>query len=164
MGINIRITVKVPETVFESKFIVDNIARAQREKTAPKLTQLFGKTVVGWRNAPEFSRKQKISTNFISMSVFPSGLGAEQYTLVNEGAQPHIIAPRRAGLLRFQTGYRPSTKPRFIGSRAFTRSGRFIGARIVSHPGFEARKFDEAIAEEHLPEFVQDMQNAIKVK
>lgn len=116
----------------------------------------------GWENAPDFSATVYDSTNSIICHVFPSGNGTANYELVNNGAPPHTITPRRRGMLRFQTGYRASTSPRVISSRANARFGNVISTPVVHHPGFEARAFDETIALDYYDTFAEDMQDAIK--
>lgn len=162
MPIKIKMRVRVPKELLSSAKVVDEIARAQRQQTAPELKKLFKQTVDGWKTPPDFSQTQAIGPNRISISVFTSGPNAGKYALVNEGSPPHIIRPRRGGMLRFQTGYRAGTRPRMLSSRAYQRFGNYISTGIVHHPGFDARKFDETVAEEHGPQFEKDMQDAIK--
>lgn len=160
---SIRITVKVPEIVLDSRFVVTRIKQAMRSKTGPDLQKEFKKTVEGWDSSPEFRATVYERSNSIHTHVFPSGPGTTQYARVNAGSPAHIITPRRGGMLRFQTGYRPATSPRVISSRAKARFGNVISTPIVRHPGFEAREFDVIIAEQYYETFVDDMQEAINV-
>lgn len=160
---SIRITVTVPAIVLNSSFVRDQIMRKMRQKTGPDLRREFKETVEGWTSAPDFSQTVFMNQDGIITHVFPSGNGTAKYELVNAGSPPHIITPRRRGMLRFQTGYRAATRPRVIGSRAKARSGNFISTPIVRHPGFEARAFDQTIAEEYADTFAEDMQDAIKM-
>jgi hypothetical protein len=153
----------VPEIILDSSSIRSEIKSKMRSKTGPEIRDEFEKTVEGWDNAPNFNVTVYDSVNSIITHVFPSGAGTTQYERVNEGAPPHRITPRRRGMLRFQTGYRPATSPRVIGSRAKSRFGNFISTPSVNHPGFEARKFDETIAEAYADTFAEDMQEAIRV-
>lgn len=159
--INIRITVTVPKEILNVNSIREKIAQAQRNHTGPELRREFGKTVSGWDSKPGFSQKQHVGSDAVSITVYPSGAGANIYELVNNGASPHIITPRQGGMLRFQTGYRAATRPRVISSRSKARFGRIISTPIVRHPGFEARAFDEEIAEQYAGTFADDMQDAI---
>lgn len=159
---SIQINVTVPKSIFDSQAAIQRIAAAQRSKTAPKLKRLFKETTEGWNHQPNWSQQQTIGRDFIAMKVWPSGEHAEQYRLVNNGAPSHMIAPRRARVLRFQTGYRAGTRPRVLRSRAYQRFGRYISTSLVNHPGFEAREFDRLVAETHEPEFWNDMQDAFR--
>jgi hypothetical protein len=69
------------------------------------------------------------------------------YAWVNDGTDPHPIMAKRAPMLRFQVGYTPKTMVGQIMSRAGGSSGSFAMAKVVQHPGTEARGFDKAIAE-----------------
>jgi hypothetical protein len=158
----IRISIKIPSSVFSTAGLVAAIEQAMKDKTAPHLKDLFGKTVQGWQNPPQWGEEQQTTQDRISMKVYATGNNADQYGLVNFGSPPHSIYPKNpGGFLRFQPGYRPSTSPGSLNSRAFLRSGSFISAQSVAHPGFEARRFDETVAKEYEPMFQKDMQDAI---
>lgn len=162
MAIGIEISVTAPKEIFNSQVAIERIAAAQRLKTAPKLKALFKETTEGWEHKPDWSERQSIGRDYISMTVFVSGEHAEQYRIVNNGAPAHIITPRSARMLRFRTGYVAGTRPRSLTSRAKQRFGNYISTRSVNHPGLEARQFDEVVAETHEPEFRQDMQDAFR--
>ena len=136
-----------------------------QRKTAPDLQRMFKSTVSGWSDPPNFLQKFRDAPGYVSTTVWPSrsNKAGKTYALVNEGSGPHTIRPRRARMLRFQPGYRAGTMPRVLSSRSFSRFGNFISAQQVNHPGFEAREFDDTIAEEYAPTFAADMQDAIRV-
>lgn len=161
MAISVQVIVKAPEVLLNSEVVRLKLEQAMRKKTAPDLQKQFKKTVTGWKHPPDFSQKFINQTNYISVTVWASGTNAEQYALVNYGSPPHDITPRRGGLLRFQPGYRSATRPKMLSSRAPQRSGAFVSTFSVKHPGFEAREFDIAVAEEIAQRFVEDMQDAI---
>lgn len=143
--------------------MTDAIVQAMKDKTAPRLKELFEKTVQGWKTPPAWDQEQETTSEKISMRVFASGSNADQYALVNYGSPPHPIYPKnQGGFLRFQPGYRSSTSPGSLNSRAFVRSGNFISSRgVPMHPGFQPRGFDKSVAKEYEPQFQKDMQDAI---
>lgn len=157
MPLSIRINVKVPELVLDSKLIRDAIQRKMERKTKPDLLKEFRKTVDGWENAPRFQSEVEHVVNLLTR-VFTE---SERYFYVNNGAPAHIITPKGGGLLRFQTGYRAATSPKVISSRKPQRFGPQIVSRVVHHPGIEPRLFDETIAEAYEDIFVHDIQDAI---
>lgn len=162
MGVSVHITVTAPETLLNEATILENIKRTLRNKTAPDLRKQFDKTVTGWKNAPNFSQRFKFQRDYLSVTVWASGPNKKQYAIVTRGSPAHTIRPkRRGGLLRFQPGYRAATRPKVLSSRAPIRSGDFVASREVHHPGFEAREFDVAVAEEIAPRFAEDVQDAI---
>ncbi len=163
MSVNIRISVTVPDSVLRSEFIRDQIMAKMQSKTAPDIKRLFGQTVNGWANKPDWSQRFTNSVDEVSTEVWPSGQHAAQYSIVNQGSPAHVIRPRNRGMLRFQVGYRRSTTPRVLSSRANSRYGDVVSSGMVRHPGFEARDFDAAIRDEYAPTFAEDMQEAIKV-
>jgi hypothetical protein len=163
MAIRIQIKVTVPKEIFNSAKAIQAIAEAQRKQTAPDLKQLFAETVQGWNNPPIWGQHQTITRNKISIAVYPTGDNAQQYEWVNNGTRAHDIFPRNAGgMLRFRTGYTPSTRPRILSSRPFNRFGPYMSWAMVHHPGIrDPRAFDETIAEQYADQFEQDMQDAI---
>jgi hypothetical protein len=158
----IEITVTVPKEIVSIEKVRQAIIDAQNRKTKQALTDLFKQTVQGWKTPPQFAAKRIDTTSQLGIRVYPTGQNTEQYGIVNAGSPSHIIRPRKAKMLRFQTGYRAGTKPRVLSSKAYERSGGFISTGLVHHPGFEAREFTQTIAKEHEPDFKKDMQEAIK--
>lgn len=157
----IEITVTVPSSIMNAQRVVDEIRRTQDTVTALRLTQYFRQTVEGWKTPPGFAQQREDTSDQLGVKVYPIGGEAEKYALINAGARPHFIRPRRTNFLRFQTGYRAGTAPRVLRSRAYSRFGPMVGAAEVRHPGFEAREFTQTIADTHEPEFNKDMQDAI---
>lgn len=164
MPINISLKAIVPKdmSVFDGNAYVGRLVRKQLSETIPALELVFRQTVDGWEHKPQFKGQQKITRNSITMSVSASGPHADQYALVNSGSPPHQIRAGRLGFLLFRPGYRASTRPRMLSSRAKQRFGNYIFPRVVNHPGFEAREFDETIAEIFEPVFAADMAEAMK--
>jgi len=158
MSISISVKVTVPQSILNDKAMRAEIENALRGRTGPDLLRNFKKTTEGWTHQPTFTQKMSSRPDSISVSVSTTD---RQYGIVNAGSPPHTITPRAGGMLRFQPGYRAATSPRMIGSSPKQRSGATVAARRVSHPGFTAREFDEAIAEEITPRFTQDVQDAI---
>lgn len=159
---DIRISIKLPDpSKFSSQRFIDAIEKAQQDKIVPALKNLFRQTVEGWQNPPEFMSEKIRTPNSIGVRVFAGGPNAEKYALVVKGSPRHPIYPKNRGLLYFRPGYVPSTKPRVLSSRAYSRSGDYVSASKVDHPGFEAREFDQVIGEQHKPDFERDMQDAI---
>lgn len=163
MAIRVSVKLTVPDKVLNPQNVIDEIAKTQRNKTAPEVQKLFKHTVEGWQNPPTFAHRQRIRPDEIAVTIYTAfGRNTEQYALVNAGAPPHEIHPiNSGGWLRFQRGYRSSTRPRLLYSRAHQRYGPFSAARMVRHPGFEAREFDQEIAEQYQDTFQNDMQQAV---
>jgi hypothetical protein len=158
MAVSISVTVTVPDKVLDDSRMRSEIERVLRNQTAPDLRRQFNRTTEGWENRPSFAQKFASYSDYLSTTVYTT---QEQYGIVNAGSPPHTITPRRGGMLRFQTGYRAATRPKIIGSRAKQRSGDFVSAHLVHHPGFEARDFDVTIAKEYEPQFIEDINHAI---
>lgn len=154
--VSIRVKVTVPSEKFADKKWVDEVVATMRRKTGPELKFEFQQTVNTWKNKPTFTIHQETQSNRILVDVYTFN---DIYRLVNEGSPKHPI-PRAPGFLRYRTGYASKSK---AGSKHSFVGGKFGGWRVakqVQHPGFEARKFDQLIAEDYNPKFQKDMQEA----
>lgn len=159
---SIQITVNVPKEIFKIQAWRRRVEHVQSQKTGPDLQKLFRKTVSGWEMKPRFYRRKHITPYQIGVFVHPAQEKAgDIYVLVNEGAKKHWIRPHRF-FLKFQPGYRAASRPRWIGSGRKSRFGKFVFASIVRHPGFKARDFTGAIAEEYAPTFFRDMMDTFR--
>lgn len=120
----------------------------------------FERTTNGWRTEVKFTvQKAKASANGIQGT---AGTDNKVYGYVNNGTKAHLIRPKRARVLRFQTGYRPKTRFRtlisFSGGGAY---GPFAYAQVVHHPGTKPREFDYTIADMRQPDYAKACQDAI---
>lgn len=155
--VSISVKVIVPKNKFKDKKWVEGVADAMKTKTAPKLKALFRKSTFGWSKHPSFRQTLTRRAFSLSMEVYTDD---EKYGLLNAGSPRHDI-PAKKGFLRFRPGYRSATTPGQLQSRRAYRSGKYVGAGRVDHPGFEARKFDELVAKEYAPQFRDDIQDGI---
>lgn len=159
----IRVKYTLPKMDFTAKDFVNAVEKAMRTQTGPGVEKVLQGTVNGWANKPEFRSKQTTTSNKISILIYADGPNADIYSLVNAGSPRHLIRPKQSGgLLRFQPGYSASTKPRNLTSKSKTRSGGFVTAQVVRHPGFEAREFDVTTGDYYEPIFERQMRDSIK--
>lgn len=157
----IEITVFAPRQVINVEAMRQAIIDKQNGETGPGIKQLFEQTTTGWRTPPDFSTRRADTASQLGIWIGPTGPNAPQYALVNAGAKPHPIFPRRAPRLRFWTGYTASTRPRVLRSQAYVRSGTYVSsAGVPMHPGFAAREFNKEIADQYRPRFAQEMNEA----
>lgn len=158
--INIKVT--LPKKKYAQKKWLEAIASKQRAKSLPALRSLFRQTVYGWANKPDFGWAQTKTASEITLTVYPTGPYADVWNLLNAGSPPHDIPAKNGGLLLYRPGYRAATRPGSLQSRRAYRSGPFWRAKIIkNHPGFEARKFTELIAQKFAEEYAMDMQEAV---
>ena len=161
MAFSVSLTVTLPKQKFGNKKWLDELARTQRQTSVPRLRKLFEKTVYGWSRKPTFGWVQRRSSGEMSIMMYPQGQYEDIWKLVSSGAPAHVIKPKGRGELSFRPGYRSATRPGTLMSRRAYRSGKQVAARIVHHPGFEARNFPELIAEEYTNPYITEMQEAI---
>lgn len=145
------------------KAMVAEILKEMKKETLIH-RQLLGKTVSTWKQKPTF--KTDVSLLFDSLVAFthPAGneKGIQRFAWVNNGVAPHIIRPKRAGVLRFRTGYvAASTVGKFRSGRSF-RFGPRVSAKIVRHSGIQARGWTTLIVERRQPKFETRMIKAMR--
>lgn len=105
-----------------------------------------------WDHKPEFTIKQtndgvEISTD---SKIFP---------MVDQGTPPHVIEPKSANVLAFQSGYAAKSQPRVAAASPGGASGPMVYTDHVDHPGTQGRHFTETIFREMqaiLPDEIQE--------
>lgn len=128
----------------------------QLNMTALAVKVDFGVTVQTWSDKPSFTIEAQGDW---SRTV---GTDDDIYAMLNEGTGPHVIAPRRGGVLAFRTPFQAKTLPRSISSGPGRRGANVAFTRgVVHHPGTKAREWDTVIAEKWDRLFAQQMQRAI---
>lgn len=157
MSPSIRVTVTVPKEILNIQAVAQEIEAAVHD-AGREIHAMFSESTSTWREKPVFIEKQLRSSGMIGVEVATSN---DVYSWVNYGTRPHIIRPRNRGMLRFQTGY--SSKSRVGSRRAYAggKFGPFTSSVGVTHPGTEARHFDELIAADFQPVFEKQVQDAI---
>lgn len=130
----------------------------------PALIKSHNLIVADWKNKPIFQARKFISAERIAVTVFPTGPAAEIYGYVDQGTRPHLITPKNGPFLSFHTGYSPKTlaKPARTVGGGGTSSGPRVFAKVVHHPGSEAREFSKTIAEDILPDFKNIIEKAFR--
>ena len=120
----------VPNKIFDlDKF--DRESQKVLNDIVKKAETEFKKTTATWRRKPDFIIK-RASGSKLEASVYTTD---EIYGYVVRGTRAHIITPKRAPALRFQTGFTSKTIPRKIGSRSRGQ----IGASCVGKIGKASR-------------------------
>lgn len=135
--------------------------------TAEKEARSFRRTVQTWsaKNKPIFRiRKINSGDDIAHYGIFTDSL---IYKWVNFGTKPHkIVANGNAGgnglWLRFQENYKAKTRPGFITARDGGKFGNWVTPTETNHPGIEARRFDEQIAEKQQKRLDDSIEKLLK--
>lgn len=127
----------------------------QRETRS--IVREFQYTVKTWRRSVTFS--VDISPSFEYATI---GTDDTIYGYVDKGTKPHIIRPRLAKALRFNTVFRAKTIPNQLRSRAGASSPPVAYAQVVHHPGTEARNFTEQVQKRSRARFSKNIAKAMK--
>ena len=116
----------------------------------------FDVTTQTWKESPEFI----IEPRGNDTAVYTTN---KIYFFVDEGTDPHDIAPKNGKYLVFDGGgYKAKTRPRVIGSRqGGAGGGKVFTRKVVHHPGTEAREFSATIQEKWQARYPVIIQQAI---
>lgn len=135
--------------------IVKDVARAIDAEIKPLLISRFNEIVENWRHRPEFRARKIITTNNITLYVYPAGDEKWLWVLISRtGSRPHLIVPRTKAALAFIWGgpgsYEPKTTPRptWGGPGVVKGDTKLYIRKSVQHPGFAPRRFEEYITED----------------
>ena len=158
--IGVKLRVFVPKTVFNMPRVQQEIQHVMLTKTRMDLRRELWRGCRSWKHQPNWQMPHYFGVRVMWVKVFTY---STQYRLVNAGTtkKDYPIVPRRKNMLRFQTQFRPKTRPRLLGSFVGGKFGPYISTLAVIHPGFEAREFDKTVAEEYQKNFTNDIQRAI---
>lgn len=112
------------------------------DRGASTTLTLLKSTTSTWNHKPAFQIDKEPNARVV-------GTDDRIYEIVSEtGSRPHVIRPRNAKSLRFQTGYRAKTRKGVIGSTSGGASGSVVHSKSVNHPGFEPRELVKAVQEQ----------------
>lgn len=116
----------------------------------------FKVTTQTWNHQPEFEKQSPDAGTRVV------GTDDEIYGFVSGGTKPHVIVGKPGKRLAFgAAGFRPKTRVGAIRSNKGAKGSPIIVRPKVNHPGTEARKFDEAIAEKWQKQLPIVMQRAV---
>lgn len=119
----------------------------------------FHVTTRTWKRQPNFNIDHSHGSGEWTI-----GTDDEIYGYVTEGTRAHVIRPRSAKrLVFFRTGFRPKSRIGWIGSNKGRKASKDMTvAKLVHHPGTEARKFVEVIHEKWEGEWPRQIARALR--
>jgi hypothetical protein len=128
----------------------------ERDREGQTIKREFGITTRTWKRKPDFE-----------VHVFPDGemaAGTDNpiFGYVDEGTRPHIIRPRVAKALRFNTVFRAKTIPNQMTSREGVSSPPVAVRMEVHHPGTKPRNFTKLMAKRSGKRFPRNIAKAMK--
>jgi len=125
----------------------------------------FSKTYATWSHKPKFVFETPILATTLSGIRGAVYTTDQIYVWLNDGTRKNYKIPKQGpGLLAFPSGYTAKTSPGVIGSRSGGPSGeKVIIFGQVTHPGIDARKFDEVIGKRMTPKFYARAQKAMAI-
>lgn len=113
-----------------------------------------------WVRKVEFYDKQATGAASSGIEV---GTPDKIYGYVDKGTRPHIIRPRKAKALAFNSQFKAKTKPDSLNSSAGKNAPPKVYAQEVRHPGSKARGFTKLVLKRSKARFPQAVDKAIRL-
>jgi hypothetical protein len=149
---------------------VQNEIRKDLDKAGKALEKSLERVVSDWSSEtkPTFKVKTIVTAQRIGVNLTVKEANRKKpvWKWVDQtGTKKHKIPkrPKRAGVLRYRTGYQAKTRPnpaRHGGPGRAT--GPWRSAKQVTHPGFPPRRFTEQILKDLRPEFNRAVRNGAR--
>ena len=143
--------------LYRTQTMHDAIRKAIHD-TGMNMKKTFEGTTSTWDTDVKFTMRSTFTDSKCEIEVSTDN---EIYGYVNEGTKPHVIRPRFAKRLAFQTGYRAKTRPKSITSGPGGASGPYAYANVVHHPGTKAREFTKYVTIRYVDILPMVIQQAI---
>ncbi len=121
----------------------------------------FEKTTSTWSTDVDFEIVKDLRRSGVTPQILV-GTDNEIYKFVDKGTKAHLIKPKRAKKLRFQSGYRAKTSVNRIGSRRGGPFGETVFSSGVRHPGTKARNFSKILQKKWQSIFKRRMEKAMR--
>lgn len=138
---------------------VTAVLRGAVDKARKPIEEDLNAVTETWNHKVKFKVRWNTAGNNIEMTITTND---KVFIYVNDGTRPHVIQPRTARRLVFQSGYTAKSTVGSLRSRRGGKSGPTVYAKLVHHPGNEARKFDELVAKKHKNLLQKEVDAAIK--
>ena len=135
----------------------------RKEGTASK--KLLRQTTENWQGEkPQFKEKISLAGGDTTLLVYPDGSekAVNKWNWLNEGTKPHVIVPKRAKMLRFQSGYTAGSTPNSLRTRRSRSFGETVYAKRVNHPGIKARNWTILVLKERYVPYRTSMNEALE--
>lgn len=84
------------------------------------------------------------------------------YNILDGGAKPHIIKPKKAKMLAFNSVFKAKTKPESLNSGAGRNSPPVAFARVVHHPGIKPRNWKKIVLKRSRKRFPANVDKAVR--
>lgn len=169
----IKLIKRLPSPVLQLKAIQQEIAKQLKPVGRAHVNERE-KVVANFEHQPEFGYEVKISQKQVTLQVLLKNDGeavSEGFTIGNlwtaldrTGVRPHVIRPKKpGGVLAFQAGYQPKTRPIGRSGGPGRSTGPAVFAKQVNHPGFSPRKFSEKINARLRRQFEQAIDRGVRL-
>lgn len=115
------------------------------EELGAEAVRLFKGTIRSWRHKPAFQAITEVRGGNIAVI---AGTDDQIYGWVDRGTKPHVIRPRWAPRLVFDSVFTPKTRPGSLQSGAGGSKPPTVYAMEVHHPGTKPRLFSKKVQEQ----------------
>jgi len=143
--------------------MVKEVEKTIDNTVKPELLTYFTRITDLWDHPVTFQARKRITSQGITLYVFPTGPNKDLWLWTTSGTRPHVIVPKAAGYpLRFRTGYKPRTGRGYRYRGPGKSVGPWVSTYKVQHPGTKAREFEKHIKRFYTPKYHRHMENALR--
>jgi len=155
MAVNMKFKAIVPPKMNPDLYKLEMLKALDREIQIDK--RMLQKTTTTWKSKPVFKTESKVTNKQAEARAWTED---DRWNWTDQGTKPHYIVARRAKYLTFATGGKPKTRVRTLGSGRGSRGKNWRRAKVVKHPGTEARLWSQEVVKRRRAYFLRDMGNA----
>lgn len=112
-----------------------------------------------WKTTVEFYDRQAQGAQSSGIDV---GTENKIYGYVDRGTKRHLIKPKKAKTLAFNSQFRAKTKPNSLNSSAGSSKPPVVFAKAVRHPGVKARGFTKQVLKRSKVRFYANVDKAVR--
>jgi hypothetical protein len=112
-----------------------------------------------WKHKVEFYERQATGAQSSAVEV---GTDDKPYGWTDKGTKRHLIRPKKAKALAFNSNFRAKTKPDSLNSSAGKNAPPVVFAKAVNHPGTKARGFTKQVLKRSKIRFYANVDKAVR--
>lgn len=155
--VNVKIRPIIPKI---GTLDLQKIAQTELRREVVNVKRELALPTKRWKHKVEFYDRPATGAQSSGVDV---GTTDKVYNILDKGSPPHIIKPKKAKFLAFNSVFRAKTKPDSLNSSAGRSSPPVAFARIVHHPGTKPRNWRKLVIKRSKARFPQAVDKAVRL-
>lgn len=155
--VNIRIRPIIPDLKLPD---FQQIAKTELRREVVAVKRELSLPTKRWKHTVVFYDRSASGAQSSGVDV---GTENKIYGYVDRGTRPHIIRPKKAKSLAFNSVFRAKTKPDSLNSAVGSSKPPKVYAQEVRHPGTRARGFTKLVLRRSRLRFAKNVDKAVRL-